>query len=92
LRGLCATYTNSAAAQGLQRWDVLPDGERLLKMEPDVPLVSTARIRVRLSDHRDPELAGPAGESLSGYSSQRQKRLDRRPIASMHTRNPRSHR
>jgi hypothetical protein len=42
LRGLCATYTNSAAAQGLQRWDVLPDGERLLKMEPDVPLVSTA--------------------------------------------------
>lgn len=29
-------------AQGLQRWDVLPDGERLLKMEPDVPLVSTA--------------------------------------------------
>jgi eukaryotic-like serine/threonine-protein kinase len=29
-------------AQGLQRWDVLPDGERLLKMEPELPLVSTA--------------------------------------------------
>jgi DNA-binding winged helix-turn-helix (wHTH) protein len=29
-------------AQGLGRWDVLPDGERLLKMEPEIPLVSTA--------------------------------------------------
>jgi serine/threonine-protein kinase len=29
-------------AQGLERWDVLPDGERMLKMEPAIPLLSTA--------------------------------------------------
>ena len=31
-------------AQGLQRWDVLPDGERLLKMEPELPLLGTGEL------------------------------------------------
>ena len=49
------------------------------------------RERVRVSDHRDPELACSARESMIGYSSQRQSRFDRRPIGSVQTRSPRSH-